>query len=513
MQRLIDFVRKLKWYRKFKNNEKAQKILWYLEGVLEKYKTRLEFIKIEVSKTYTLPLWNLYELKEDVRWQAYSIYKDGTVKYVWNANITANWWKTYIWINRKSDVKTVVVINWNNKYYLWEVPSKKEISKLNTNLDREKLNVTILKGVKGVVKEKNKEKWKKLLIYAAMKRYGIDENKIKKWSEEWKEEWWSKIANAGMIAIWAWVVVLWIVVVVDGVLVIWDGIKKLTDVVVKAIRKVEVIPEVEVRRGPEEENNECKIIYVMYQIKYNKCMMLPKNYKKYLIWTWIYEWWSLIIDVMWKEKIIWDKIRKEAEKYIEKEWYRPEKDEWDWAVIAKIKKWNIIELKKTKNKKGRAIAVQDHHIITNKSKTEYDEIKRLFKELKVVDEAEILLFLNEWWNRWFLYPHCGSHCKNNKWYHVFVREATRVCVLSKLWALSWDERIEKFKEEFGKIRRFVLQEAKINKVRKDIEILDGWYKNYDLSDSYQSEEVAKNYICPDVKNTNWNGNWLWISSY
>ena len=283
MQRLIDFVRKLKWYRKYKNNEKAQKILWYLEGVLEKYKTRLEFIKIEVSKTYTLPLWNLYELKEDVRWQAYSIYKDGTVKYVWNANITANWWKTYIWINRKSDVKTVVVINWSNKYYLWEVPSKKEISKLNTNLDREKLNVTILKGVKGVKKEKNKENWDKLVMYDRIHKYGINEKEIEQLireKEESKQLTWTRISSitawVGIYELFVWSITIWAgaLIVVWCVVVVWtiiyyddvvtlDRVRKIE---VESVPKVKVEPDVERRTLPKEEDDECKLIRYMYFI-------------------------------------------------------------------------------------------------------------------------------------------------------------------------------------------------------------------------------------------------------
>ena len=126
-----------------------------------------------------------------------------------------------------------------------------------------------------------------------------------------------------------------------------------------------------------------------------------------------------------------------------------------------------------------------------------------------------ILFLNEWRNRWFIYPHCGNHCKNDQWYHVFVQVATQTCIEPKIRWLSWNKKIEKFKELFGRIRRFVLKYAKMNRIKDEIEILDGWFTDgwirKQLSKEENSMKIAKKYICPDLYNGS--RKWVWVASY
>ena len=110
MQRLIGFVRKLKWYERFRNNEKAQKILWYLEGVLEKYKKMLH---IEISlEIWIKQVWPKHYVLDATLPKTYDkvwlVYKDGRV-IKWLNKMENNRYIVILWLNNVS-VKDVALI-------------------------------------------------------------------------------------------------------------------------------------------------------------------------------------------------------------------------------------------------------------------------------------------------------------------------------------------------------------------------------------------------------------------
>jgi hypothetical protein len=247
----------------------------------------------------------------------------------------------------------------------------------------------------------------------------------------------------------------------------------------------------------------------MYNISKQKCEKMPEVYKKYLIATEIVEKWEKMISINWQRYNLWEEMVKKLKEFLTKKMYRLTKDSWDWAVINKIKTKPLNELLRWKwGKKYPKIPVQDHHILSNKG-------WKLSDSLEFIDELKLSLNLNEWRNRWFIYPHCGNHCKNDQWYHIFVQVATKTCIEPKIRWLSWNKKVERFKELFGGIRRFVLKYAKMNRTKDEIEILDGWFTDgwirKQLSSKEISEDIAKEYICPDLYNGD--RQWVWVASY
>ena len=61
----------------------------------------------------------------------------------------------------------------------------------------------------------------------------------------------------------------------------------------------------------------------------------------------------------------------------------------------------------------------------------------------------------------------------------------------------------------------MLKYAKMNRVKDEIEILDGWFTDgwirKQLSNKKTSRKIAEKYICPVLSNGD--SKWVWVASY